>query len=108
MLRPWLKVVLFSTALPCAASAQDGGDPREGQLLAREICAQCHAVGRGETRSPAADAPSFERIANVPGMTGLALTVALQTSHKTMPNLMFEPAELRNVVADILSLKAGR
>ena len=41
----------------------------------------------------------------VPGMTAIALNVALQSPHKTMPNLMFEPDELRDLVAYILSMK---
>jgi hypothetical protein len=41
-------------------------------------------------------------------MTGTALTVALRTSHETMPNLMLEREELRNVIAYILSLEDHR
>ena len=48
---------------------------------------------------------SFAHIANVPGMSAMALHVALQSPHKTMPNLMFEPDELRNLIAYILTLK---
>jgi hypothetical protein len=40
-------------------------------------------------------------------MTAAALTVALRTSHRTMPNIMLEPPELDNVIAYILSLKPG-
>ena len=32
-------------------------------------------------------APTFDDIANVPGMTSRALIVALRTSHRSMPNL---------------------
>ena len=38
-------------------------------------------------------------------MTAIALNVALQSPHKTMPNMMFEPDELRDLVAYILSMK---
>jgi predicted DNA-binding transcriptional regulator YafY len=38
-------------------------------------------------------------------MTATALYVTLQTSHRIMPNLMFEPDELRDIVVYILSLK---
>ena len=47
----------------------------------------------------------FAEIANVPGMTATALQVALQSPHKTMPNLMLEPDELRNLIAYFLTLK---
>src|SRR6187431_3680 len=38
-------------------------------------------------------------------MTATALTVWLQTSHPTMPNIILEPNDVSNVVAYILSLK---
>jgi hypothetical protein len=59
-----------------------------------------------ELGSGNAAAPSFHRIANVSGMTETALYVALQTSHRTMPNVRLEPDEMRDVVAYILSLKS--
>lgn len=68
--------------------AQEAGDPRAGLRFSREMCSACHAILNGDTHSPDPKAPSFERIANVPGMTRTALTVALRTSHKTMPNIM--------------------
>ena len=94
--------------VPNHAHAQEQGDPRAGLVVAREACASCHAVLAGASSSPDRNAPIFERIASVPGMTPLALTVALQTSHKTMPNIMLDPGELRNVIAYITSLRLGR
>jgi mono/diheme cytochrome c family protein len=88
-----------------SAAAQDAGDPRLGLDVARESCAPCHAILRVEDRSSNPNAPSFSHIAKVPGMTAMALHVALQSPHKTMPNLMFEPDELRNLIAYILTLK---
>jgi hypothetical protein len=44
-------------------------------------------------------------IAATPGMTSIALTAALLTSHRLMPNIMLEPDERRDVIAYILSLK---
>jgi len=81
-----------------AASAQESGDPTLGLEVATEACA---AILRVEDRSRNPNAPPFAQIANVPGMTATALHVALQSPHKTMPNLMFEPDELRNLIAYI-------
>jgi hypothetical protein len=39
------------------------------------------------------------------GTMNYALSAALQTSHRTMPNLVLDPNELADVVAYILSLK---
>jgi hypothetical protein len=44
-------------------------------------------------------------IANTPGMTSAALTVALQTTHVTMPNFVIKGDALQNIIAYILSLK---
>src|SRR3954469_603427 len=71
-----------------AASAQETGDPRLGLEVATEACASCHAIFRLEDRSPNPNAPPFADIANVRGMTATALQVALQSPHKTMPNVM--------------------
>jgi mono/diheme cytochrome c family protein len=65
-----------------SAAAQDAGDPRLGLDVARESCATCHAILRVEDRSPNPNAPSFSHIAKVPGMTAMALHVALQSLTK--------------------------
>src|SRR5215212_466316 len=89
-----LALALLSTS---RLHAQELGDARAGLSVARQVCAPCHAVLAGQTNSPNRQAPSFEQIARVPGMTVAALTVALQTSHATMPNIMLEPNELRDL-----------
>jgi hypothetical protein len=38
-------------------------------------------------------------------MTGAALTVALQTSHRSMPNVIIKGRDAQNIIAYILSLK---
>ncbi len=38
-------------------------------------------------------------------MTPIALTVALRTSHRAMPNIILSDDELRGVVAYIMSLQ---
>jgi hypothetical protein len=43
--------------------------------------------------SPEREAPSFQDIAGTPGMTMVALSAALNTSHQSMPNVMLEPEE---------------
>jgi mono/diheme cytochrome c family protein len=98
----------LTVALACAAGsvrAQDAGNPLKGESFAREVCAECHAVQRGQRRSPNAQAPAFEEIATTPGMTSIALTAALRTSHRLMPNIVLSDDELKNVVAYLLSMK---
>ena len=50
----------------------------------------------------------FEDVANTPGVTEMALYAWLTTSHPTMPDIVLDKDELRDVVAYILSLKKDR
>ena len=97
--------VLMMLASPPAALAQEG-DLDAGAAYAKQVCAACHAVLPNEQISPLAQAPTFQKVANTPGMTELALSVWLQSSHPTMPNIILKQDDLRNVVAYITSLKS--
>jgi len=88
-----------------AADSEEFGDARKGLAYAQKACAGCHAVQRGQTISPNPAAPTFKSAANTPGMTALALTVWLRTSHPTMPNLIIEPNDMDDVIAYIMSLR---
>ena len=92
---------------PSTADAQEAGNKARGLDLALRVCANCHAVAVGETVSPVSAAPSFEDVADTPGMTGMALSAFLSTPHRTMPNLILTPEEIGDVTAHILSLKDG-
>ena len=85
--------------------AQEVGDLRKGRILARQVCAECHAVRRGDMRSPNSNSPSFVAIASTPGMTATALNVFLHTSHRSMPNLILTADQTNGIIAYILSLK---
>jgi len=86
-----------------AAKAQDA-DIAAGAAYAEEVCAACHAVLANENMSPLPQAPTFQSVADTPGMTEMALTVWMQSSHPTMPNIILKSDELRYVVAYIRSL----
>lgn len=92
-----------AVALP--AAAQESGDPAKGRAVAQQLCASCHAVDADATRSPNDAAPAFATVAGIPGMTALALHATLQTSHRSMPNVMLAAEDQWNIVAYILSLK---
>jgi mono/diheme cytochrome c family protein len=87
------------------AQAQEMGNARQGLQLARTECSECHLVDKVAGRSLNPAAPTFERIANVSGMTSAALTAALRTSHETMPNVIIKGSNIADLVAYILSLK---
>jgi mono/diheme cytochrome c family protein len=86
-------------------SAQEIGDAANGRNIATTVCGACHMVGKGEFQAPPGGAPAFSRIAATPGMTSIALSAILLTSHRDMPNIILPPDDRRDVIAYILSLK---
>ncbi|PKA45560.1 cytochrome C [Rhizobium sullae] len=97
-----IAVIAGTTATVPVVQAQD---IRHGRRLALEVCAICHAVLADQTRSPVAEAPSFETVAVTPGMTAMALNVWLTAqSHPTMPNIILSRTDVQDVSAYILSL----
>jgi len=85
--------------------AQTPSDWQRGRALARQVCAECHAVGRRDLRSPNSRSPSFVAIASTPGMSAIALNVILHTSHRSMPNIILNAEQTNGIIAYILSLK---
>jgi mono/diheme cytochrome c family protein len=85
--------------------AQEPSDRQKGRLLVRQICAECHAVGRQSMRSPNLRSPSFAAVAATPGMTEAALNAILHTSHRDMPNIILNAQQTTEITAYILSLK---
>ena len=103
-------VVCFVTfrALTCGTSrvyAQGVGDPQEGIVLAQQVCSECHAIRRGQMRLLNTRAPTFVELATAPGMTIIALTVALTTPHVGMPMFKLTADQREDVIAYILSLR---
>jgi mono/diheme cytochrome c family protein len=96
-------VVLWMTT--GQGEAQETGQASHGLALAQRLCAECHAIEKRYARSPNANAPRFQAIASTPGMTAIALTAALNTSHHSMPNIVLAADEQADIIAYILSLK---
>ena len=101
-------VVIATAAMIIAAPllSQELGSAKQGQVLAETVCAECHAVKPGALRSPFGHAPTFETIAQTPGMTPTAIRVWLRSAHREMPNIMLAPEEVDNVIAYLQTLKA--
>jgi len=91
-------------AQPSAQAPTETNEVRQGRALAVRVCSICHGIRLGQP-STAAGAPNFYTVAMTPGMTALALRVALQRPHHSMPDLALTNDELRNVTAYILSLR---
>jgi mono/diheme cytochrome c family protein len=95
--------LIIATAGP--VRAQNVSEQLKGAAFARQVCAECHAIQAGQPGSPNGQAPTFETVAKTPGMTAIALTAILRTSHRTMPNIILADDDLRNVIAYIMNLK---
>ena len=87
------------------ASAIEGGAAPEGLAYAQTACVTCHAVLAGEVASPNPDAPAFESIANMPGMTRRALNAWLHSPHQNMPNVAVDPNHIDDLSAYLATLK---
>lgn len=85
-----------ATPLPGSASA--------GHRLAEAWCKECHSI-EAATAGAKKGPPDFVDIANRTSTTALSLKVFLQTSHKTMPNIIVSPSQTDDLVSYILSLK---
>jgi mono/diheme cytochrome c family protein len=98
-------LVTLVTLSIATSQAAEVGDPTKGFALVREGCGQCHATRKGDSFSPNLRAPTFVKLATTPGMTGVALNVALTTPHAGMPMFMFSAEEREDIIVYILSLK---
>ncbi len=97
-------LMLFSAG--GGAWAAEAGNVGLGLKVANEQCASCHAVAREAERSPDPKAVAFGKLAKTPGINRTALSAAMQTSHRSMPNLIVKGDDLTNVIAYILSLQS--
>ena len=95
---------LFLLLLPPGALAVEPGDPVKGLAYAKDVCADCHAVGAGQKVSPNIKAPPFEAIAHSKLVTMREITAWLQSSHPDMPDLLVPHDKREDVIAYLKSL----
>ncbi len=79
-----------------------------GQAFRSKFAPTVTPSKKGINSPPNHLAPSFQDIANTPGMTGISLAVILHSVHENMPNFVLTPNERDNIIAYILSLKHER
>jgi mono/diheme cytochrome c family protein len=105
LLKAMVTIFAALLATPFVAQAQETGNIEAGHAYAKQVCAECHAIERGEVDvfSP----PSFQNVADSAGMTERALAVWLQNPHPNMPNFVLPQADMKNVIAYIMSLKTA-
>jgi mono/diheme cytochrome c family protein len=98
--------LLLLMAFAPVALAQDVGDADAGHRLAETWCSSCHVVSAGQSQGTSSGAPTFRAIAGQTSITPMALAAFLQTPHHRMPDLHLSGAEIDDVSAYILSLRA--
>jgi mono/diheme cytochrome c family protein len=96
--------VALVSLLSGSASAQLAS-PQRGRDLSQKLCTNCHAVEAHPSGPMRADVPSFAAIAARPDVSASKLAGAIIIPHPAMPGVQLTVAEIRDVVAYILSLK---
>jgi cytochrome c len=103
-----MRPIKSSTAVSLAALALSGSalgqDPSAGLRIAEAECAGCHAVGR-EGRSPLPAAPAFREFGRRWSIDQGALGERVSVAHGDMPEFIFEPDEIVDLVAYLLSIQ---
>lgn len=84
------------------------GDAKRGQELSQRVCSGCHSVSPGSATTINADVPTFAAIASRPDTTAERLAGRIIVPHPPMPNVQLTVAEMRDIIAYILSLRPQR
>ncbi len=86
------------------------GDPERGRLIAKQNCAACHSIERSGD-SPYKPAPPFRTLPGKYPVQDIAESLAegIMVGHEgkvQMPELVFQPQEIEDLIAFIESLAA--
>ncbi|HSD93437.1 MAG TPA: cytochrome c [Methyloceanibacter sp.] len=81
------------------AEAVQKGLADKGEVLVKENCGRCHAVGR-EGDSPHHDAPPFRTLSAHYPVTDLAESLAegIVSGHPDMPVFVFDPQDIAAII----------
>lgn len=108
LLRSALAILALCLLGSGPAAAQMGlADARRGQELSARLCSGCHSVFPGSA-TVNADVPTFAAIAGRPETTAERLAGRIIVPHPPMPNVQLTVAEMRDIIAYILSLRPQR
>ena len=82
----------------------------QGEALAREMCAQCHAIGIADQSSHPAAPPfrSLDRRAEDLDQFFDRLRQGLTSGHPDMPTFLFKRDDARNLIAYLRSVQGQR
>lgn len=94
----------FTTA--AQADGDPAGDVGAGRAMAEQLCSRCHAIA-GPGPSPLAQAPLFSRFGRQFRVDDLAEAMAegLVVGHGPMPEFVFTPEEIDDMLAYLNSVQ---
>lgn len=103
---PLAALALIAVAGAVAAAPRPGASAKRGLALAEARCAGCHAVGANQS-SPNPESPSFEDVANRPGLTAASLGRYLRDAHNYPAAMDFtiERRHVRDLSAYFVTLR---
>ena len=100
-----ISVFFLIATTTCALVQNRPGDWASGRAAAERLCSNCHVVSPDNAPSLRGDVPSFMTIARLQSTTPERLAGAIIMPHPAMPGVALTRAELRDVIADIMSLQ---
>jgi len=97
-------LVLLWLAFPVQAAEKDLTD--KGEVLVKENCSRCHAVGK-EGDSPHKDAPPFRTLSAKYPIGDLAESLAegIVSGHPDMPIFVFGPRDVEAIIFYLESIQ---
>lgn len=103
-----LGVVGFSNAEDTHPGQAPETPEAAGRALLLSNCAQCHAIDK-EGKSPLADAPPFRDVMQRydPSQLEEALAEGIVTGHNQMPEFVFEPDQIAEIIAYLTKLRSN-
>ncbi len=99
-----LRLFFIGCCTLAIATPSSAADVDHGKQIAKQWCASCHLVERGQT-SATDQAPPFTYIARMPDFDANKLAFLLLLPHPNMPNVSLNRAEVADMTDYILSLK---
>jgi cytochrome c len=101
-------VALGASALALAATAlaAEKDQTNRGEILVKENCGRCHAIGK-EGESPHKDAPPFRTLSSKYPVEDLAESLAegIVAGHPDMPIFVFEPQDVAAIIDYLESIQ---
>jgi cytochrome c len=97
---------LLLGVLPSAATAVEKDMTDKGEVLVRENCSRCHAIGK-EGDSPHKDAPPFRTLSSKYPIEDLAESLAegIVAGHPDMPVFAFKPHDIAAIIEYLESIQ---